>query len=208
MRPILLLLLPITLGISPLAAQLTPEQRHDREVKDANAHLSDHLQQQWTERALNGDPSAYGGVAARQERWYLTQRLGFGDWARRMASNGVSPESQPWFAIGARPASLRSLKQPNVKEASIKAGTPNVLTLATLAGGPARTLPIRAEIRSSDPNNGWSQTSPVTADQNGRYLIQVPALAAGTYDLLFQVFDPAHPDTPLSGGQNALVVKE
>jgi len=92
-------------------------------------------------------------------------------------------------------------------QASVKAGTPNVLTLATLAGGPARTLPIRAEIRSDDPNSGWTRSGEVTADQNGRYLITVPALAPGNYELLFQVFDPAHPDTPLSWGQNALVVK-
>lgn len=207
MRP-LLLLIPIVFGVSTLSAQLTPEQRRDREVKDANAHLSERLQADWTERALNGDPSAYAGQVARHDRIELNQRLGFGDWARRMVGNGVSPESQPWFAIGARPASLRSLKQPNTAVATAKAGQANVLTLATLSGGPARTLPIRTEIRSSDPNNGWSQTGEVTADQNGRYLINVPALSAGSYDLLFQVFDPAHPDTPISGGQNALVVKQ
>jgi len=104
MRPILLLLLPLTLGVSPLAAQLTPEQRHDREVKDANAHLSEHLQADWTDRALNGDPSAYGGAAARRDRIELNQRLGYTGWALEMAGNGVSPTSQPWFAIGTRPA--------------------------------------------------------------------------------------------------------
>ena len=49
---------------SPLAAQLTPEQRQEREAKEIARNYNRILADRLEERALNGDASAYGGVAA------------------------------------------------------------------------------------------------------------------------------------------------
>ncbi len=198
-----LLLIPIALGVSTLSAQRTPEQRQAREVKDANAHLSEHLQADWTQRALNGDPSAYGGQAARQDRIDLNMRLVYSRWLmqQRRDSTGV------WYSVGVRRASLRSLHRNSTPGATLKAGQAHVLTVATPKGGPAKPLMFRTSIATGEAQDGWSQGSTVTADQSGRYSIAVPAMSAGSYDLQISIYDPEHPDTPLSQSKSALVVK-
>jgi hypothetical protein len=204
----ILLLLPITLGISPLAAQLTPAQRQAQETKVANEHLSERLQAEWTERALNGDPTAYGGATARQDRRDLNQRLFYGSWLTRVTDDGTVGGTDLWYGFSAHASSLRSLRRDGAALAAVKAGRASVLTVATPVGGPARTLTIRSSIGGSESEASWSHAGPVTADQSGRYLIPVPALSAGTYDVRIAVYDPERPDTPLSESRNSLVVRQ
>ena len=204
------LALPLLLAASPLAAQLNPAQRAaaERKAENNSPWASTRLMREWEERSLNGDPGAYGGPVAREERRRLMESTRGGHVV--YPGTGAFPSDQVpklYMEIGMRRGTPRTLREVEGQLYQARAGIPLRLTLASPIGAPSRGLMIRASIVDDHEAAMWTRQAEVVADQDGTYRIDVPALRPGVYDLTVQVFDPALPDAPYTSNVSPLVVR-
>ena len=204
------LVLPLLLFAAPLLAQLNPQQRAEaeRKAEARSPWASTRLMQEWEDRALNGDPSAYGGAVAREERRRLVQatRSGHVVYTGSIASPN-DPVPRLWMEIGMRRGTPRTLRQVEGQLYQARAGIPLRLTLASPLGGPARGLIIKTSIADDTQAPTWTRQAEVVADQDGTYRIDVPTLHAGVYELTVVVFDPILPGAPYTSNVTPLVVR-
>lgn len=204
------LALPLLLAAAPLAAQLNPQQRAAAERKAENnmPGASTRLMREWEERALNGDPGAYGGPVAREERRRLNEATRGG--RILFIGSGEIPPGQLhglWMEIGMRHGTPRTLRQVEGQLYQARAGIPLRLTLASPIGAPARRLMIKASIGEDPEAPTWTSQAEVVAGADGTYRIDVPTLRPGVYDLTVAVFDPTKPDAPYTSNITPLVVR-
>jgi len=189
---------------TPLAAQLTPEQRQAREAQEAskvyNRTLADRLEQ----RALAGDASAYGGPSACDSR-----RIGVGGCSYNSSSRPWrSPAAQAnhWAWLQSEPASPRYLRKAGGPGLWGEARTENVLTLASPIGGKEKPLLIRTTIEEDGEGAAWSSELETRGDGEDRYFVSLPALEPGQYRITIDVYDPESPDTPYSTSTTPLKI--
>ena len=204
------LALPLLLAAGPLAAQLNPQQRAaaERKAENNSPWASTRLMREWEERSLNGDPGAYGGPVAREERRRLMEATRSGHVV--YTGSVTFPDGQPprlWMEIGMRRGTPRTLRQVEGQLYQARAGIPLRLTLASPIGAPARGLKIKASIGEDPEAPTWTSQAEVVADPDGSYRIDVPTLQPGVYELTVQVFDPTLPDTPYTSNISPLVVR-
>lgn len=204
------LALPLLLAAAPLKAQLNPEQRAaaTRKAENNLPWASTRLMREWEERSLNGDPGAYGGPVAREERRRSMEATRSGHVV--YTGSMTFPDGQPprlWMEIGMRRGTPRTLRQVEGQLYQARPGIPLRLTLASPIGAPARGLMIKTSIGDDHEAAMWTRQAEVVADQDGTYRIDVPTLQPGVYDLTVEVFDPALPDTPYTSNVSPLVVR-
>ena len=188
---------------APLAAQLTPEQRQQREDAEFARHYNQRLASELERRALEGDPSAYAGPSG-----CASNRVGVGG----CSSTGY----QPWHSRGARaahwawlqsePTQVRYLRRSGGRALWAEAKTENILTVASPIGGKEKKLLIRTTIEALGDGPAWSAEAESTGDALERYFVKVPALDAGQYKITIDVYDPEYPDTPYSTSTTPLKI--
>lgn len=214
-RTLILSLLVVTTA-GQASAQLTPQQRAAR-TQAPSAANSTRLSQAWEQRSLNGDPTAYFGQTGRMERRTTGERLRLMGATAYLPALIYSPAELPssdrpmgshWMAIGMREATPMTLRRAESARFDARADIPLRLTLASPAGAPGRSLMIRAAVQQDAAAPVWSTMTDVTADAEGRYLVDVPTLVAGDYRLEVTVYDPAHPEAPYSSSKTPLIVRQ
>ena len=205
MRSIKALVLLLTLAAVPLSAQLTPDQRRERELLDLHRDYA-RLRADWTEqRALGGDPTAYAGPAAWQDHSFAYSARSWSQIRWRMAA--PYPYRTHWGALDDSPHHAYALKRITDGEMKGDADKPMVLTLATPVGAPGRRLKIRTVLEGEQEGSGWNRTDEITADAEGRYVIEIPPFVAGKYELQIEIYAPDAPDTPYSSSLNTVKVE-
>lgn len=188
---------------APLSAQLTPEQRQQREAEVAARHYNQTRAAEMERRAIDGDPSAYAGPAG-----CAANRVGVGG----CASTGY----QPWHSRGAQathwawlqngPSEVRYLRRAGGRALWAEAKNENILTVASAIGGKEKKLVIRTTIEAIGDGPAWSAESESTGDPQERYFVKLPALDAGQYTITIDVYDPEYPDTPYSTSTTPLKI--
>lgn len=202
MRP-MILMVPVLLGVTPLVAQYTPEQR--RAIEGRSSVPDRRSEVELERRSLDGDPSAYGGVVAKQERLAAWQRTQWVRWYDRVSALPRSPEH--WFSLDDHPRAIGALRRAGPADLTIRSGKQSVLTIASPIGAPGRSLMIRTAIDGAVDGSSWRRMGELKDDPSGRYIVWVPALTTGVYELQIAVYDPGHPDTAVSESRNRVVVQ-
>ena len=212
-----MVLLPVALAATPLAAQLTPEQRAARQQAPSAAN-SVRIADPWMESAFDGEPAwrfradhrLTGG--ARRDRSVAEQIRELH--SRGRATGGAVPQGHVataselhdhWFTIGQRTGTPRPLRRAPVGQVDVRAEIPLALTLASPIGSTGRPLMIRTAVGTATPGDLWSRMGEVTPDEHGNYRVEVPALHAGTYELQIEVYDPDVPEVPYSTSRSTLI---
>lgn len=213
-----LLLIPIMAGVAPLAAQLTPEQRAQREAAAVRTTIG-YTRRLDAARLEEMDPlrglrcngiGAVSGCDARFRRTSVT-RCRWGCAPVDLTGTGVGQPSGPFgihfaaFGDDARPAA--GLRPLGTMPVTLKADHPTTLTLASQIGGSGRALMIHVAVATPGTEPTWSRMGEAMGDQEGRYLVQVPSFPAGKYELLVEVYDPDRPIEPFSVSRTALTVR-
>lgn len=206
MRTTVTAIMLLALGAAPLSAQLTADQRREREAKDLSLSYNRMLATRLEQRALAGDASAYGGPAActlTAYTWATNCRgyYGYRPWLANPSYTG------PWITVGATPRGIRSLVRADGARVKAKAETASVLTLASPAGEIGRALEVRTTVDGGEAAPTWNSTHLIIGDEQERYLVQLPAFAAGTYKLKVEIFDPVTPDTPVTSSTSTFTVR-
>ncbi|HWA41374.1 MAG TPA: hypothetical protein VG712_07175, partial [Gemmatimonadales bacterium] len=171
----------------------------------------------WERRSLDGDRTAYFGQVARQERRESNDQL----WRLRVAYTLPSVIHSPnevtgsergagshWMAIGMRSTAPSTLRRPGSQPFDARANIPLRLTLVSPIGAPKKGLMIRAAIGTDVVAPDWSTMVEIEADPQGSYQVEIPTLAAGDYQILVQVYDLDHPETPYSSSLTPLLVRQ
>jgi hypothetical protein len=189
---------------APLAAQLTPEQRQEREAKEAAKVYNRTLADQLERRALAGDPSAYAGPAGCDAR-----RVGVGGCSYNSSNRPWrSPAAQAnhWAWLQSEPAAPRSLRRSGGPGLWAAARTENVLTVASPIGGQGRTLVIRTTVEENGEGAAWSSEVELNGDEAERYFVTVPALEPGEYRMTIDVYAPGTTERPYSTSTTPLKI--
>lgn len=216
MRKILLALATCVVAL-PLQAQLTPEQRAAQQIRtNADAATRD-FEARLERRSLAGDQTAYAGPTGRdyrlngRESWRLrrapTRYLGdLGSAGRIIYIERLDDLRTVRGFIGQRQGRPSRLKPLGASTLDARAGIPLVLTLSSPLGGEGMTLGIRATVSIPGAEPTWADTVELEGDEADTYRIEVPALPAGRYEVLVEVFYPEEPVLRISSTRTALVV--
>jgi|GEM_PF-5214149 len=188
---------------APLSAQLTPEQRQQREDAEFARHYNQRLASEQERRALDGDASAYAGPAGCTPNRIGVggcSSIGYQPWHSRAAG------ATHWAWLQSDPAPIRYLRRAGGRGLWAEAKTENILTVASPIGGKDKKLVIRTLVEGDGEGAAWSSERELTGDAQERYFVKVPALDPGQYKLRIDVYDPEYPDTPYSTSATPLKV--
>lgn len=202
------LCIAIVAGVTPVAAQLTPQQRLEWESKAVRNTIGQTRQVQ----------------TSMWDNWIPIHRVGCGErggqvetgcaataagednsWRRALHPRPVV--ATHWVGLASGPLRREELHPLGVGPLELKAGTATVMTLSSTIGGVDRALMIRTAVRIPAEALTWSWMGELTGDPQGRYLVTIPALTPGTYQLDIQVYDPDQPTAPASATANRLIVR-
>ena len=201
-----LLLIPIMAGVAPLAAQLTADQRQQREAAAQSTTIG-RTREIEAEQRLDNDPlrglRCYGTVSVDGRCGSLRARR----YAPINGAGAESPAGIHWVAFGEKPSPATRMHPLGTMPVTLRADRPTTLTLASPIGAPARPLMIRTVVGAPNAEPVWSRIHDEYGDPDGRYLVPVPAFSAGTYQLLVEVYDVDRPLVPYSISRTTLNVK-
>jgi hypothetical protein len=189
---------------APLSAQLTPEQRQQREDAEFARNYNQRLNSELERRALEGDASAYGGPAGCSVDRIGTGGCSYNSYSRPWRSPAA--RATHWAWLQSEPAAPRSLRKAGGRGLWAAAKTENILTVASPIGGKDRKLLLRTTIEASGEGAAWSAEGEASGDTQERYFVKVPALDPGQYTITIDVYDPEHPDTPYSTSTTPLKI--
>jgi hypothetical protein len=190
MRPLLFLsLVPITLGVMPLEAQYTPEQRRAiesaqrrqeilQEQRDYEESRTAMLRaQESRDRVLaSARELELRNAPARDRRYiYLSARESLADRAYRLG--------QILFAVTARGVASSHLDPAGPVPRSVPQRTPGRLTLVSPDGGPNGAIAAEVDISDLEGNAIASVIVQPWADSEGVYRIDLPPLRLGEYSM-------------------------
>ena len=218
-----LAILPIIAAASSVQAQYTPEQRAQHEAEAVRTTIGDTRQRQEIQ-FQEADPLRglrCGGVSASSScsntlrgTYYLPQRWPGEAGGTAAAPRGTftgrpdtGPQGIHFAAFGNGIQRSSRLHPLGTLPVSLAADRPSSLTLASPIGGPGRTLMIHTAVRLPGEDPAWSWMREAAGDKEGRYLVPVPSIAPGTYELLVEVYDLERPLVPYSVSRTTLNVK-
>lgn len=160
---------------SPAVAQLTPEQRAQREAS-ANAVSLERYRQQ--------ERDARDYAIAAPERSALRPLVELHERQRRYArmSGMPGPQNVPFMGVGERAIKTSRLAPATPgTEFKWEEGVAGTITVATEVGAVNHPVQVGARIADGTGKTVWAETAVVIADGQGRYLIRFPPLMAGNY---------------------------
>ena len=225
-----LFLIPVAIGVAPAAAQLTPEQRQQREWAAVQNTIGRTREIEAYDRALNdplrglrcpGDASSYYPCISTSRDYRLgTVRSRGGSLGAPggridpqeaqsfTGGTGAPRPSQAAFgALGAAGVAPRRLHVLGTEAFDLPAGQTSILTLASAIGSTGRPLMIRTVVGAAEGTPDWTRMAEEVGDSAGRYLVAVPTFPAGRYWLQVEIYDVDHPETPFSSSTVPLLVR-
>lgn len=209
MTRIWLFLIPIAAGVTSAAAQLTPEQRQQREWAAVANTIGRTREIEADDRAQHdplrglrcaGDPSQYYPctTSAGRDRNGLPTR----DPLRRGA-----PAPIHFGAFGDTPQGFGSVHALDQLPVALRADHPTTLTLTSTIGAPKRHLMVHTAVAIPGTEPTWTRTAEMVGDPQGRYLVPVPAIDPGSYELTVEIYDLDQPTAPFSASRTPLIVR-
>lgn len=189
---------------APLSAQLTPEQRQQREDAEFARHYNQQSSSALERRTLEGDPSAYAGPSGCDARRIGVGGCSYNTYYRPWRSPAAQQNHWAWLQSEA--AAPRRLRLGGTGIFRAKAEAASTLTLASPIGGTGKALRVRTTIEGEADAPTWSSTRELTGDAEERYLVPIPAFEAGKYRITIEVYDPKSPDAPYSTSANTLKI--
>lgn len=210
MKRTMLSCLAIVAGVTPAVAQLTPQQRQEAEFRAVQNTIGETRQLEAERRS--SDDALRGlrcGSAVGSEITCGGPHAGalrFGAPVRYRPSPDTTMPRQ-WVGFGSAPQPREQLHELGSGTIRLKAGKATIMTLGANVGGVEKPLMIRTAIRPDHEEPVWSHMGEISGDPQGRYLVTIPALAPGTYQIDVQVTDPDRPLAPASTRVGQLIVR-